>query len=172
MIEPAFIPESERNALIDIYNSTRGDYWKNNGNWLQEPGTECSWYGITCDNTKTTIISIDLRYNYLQGNVLNSFSRLENLLEIDLSSNHLNNLPESIGKLKKLLYLDLSNGNLTNLSSRLILVCIRQSVIPKFSQLKSHPVKLALMPHRFQSSWGIRFLLQVKFCQSHTVKAT
>ncbi|ETR65437.1 MAG: hypothetical protein OMM_14253, partial [Candidatus Magnetoglobus multicellularis str. Araruama] len=48
-IIPAMISGAERRALIDLYNSTGGDNWSTNENWLGERGTECSWYGVSCD---------------------------------------------------------------------------------------------------------------------------
>jgi hypothetical protein len=41
------IPKLECQALVDFYNSTNGDDWKDNKNWLQtnEP---CDWLGLAC----------------------------------------------------------------------------------------------------------------------------
>ena len=36
----AAIPTSERDALIALYNSTDGDNWNDNTNWLGAPGTD------------------------------------------------------------------------------------------------------------------------------------
>ena len=43
-------PQSQIDALTDLYNSTNGPSWKNQTNWLE--GDPCSnqWYGITCKN--------------------------------------------------------------------------------------------------------------------------
>jgi len=45
----AAIPTSERNALIDLYNSTDGANWVHNANWLGAPGTECTWERVYCN---------------------------------------------------------------------------------------------------------------------------
>ncbi len=45
----ADIPTSERDALISLYNSTDGANWDDNSDWLGAVGTECDWYGVTCD---------------------------------------------------------------------------------------------------------------------------
>lgn len=36
-------PAEQRQALIDLYNSTNGDNWINNSNWLSDD--VCTWYG-------------------------------------------------------------------------------------------------------------------------------
>ncbi len=46
----AAIPSKERNALIELYNSTDGVHWNDNSGWLGAVGTECNWKGINCDN--------------------------------------------------------------------------------------------------------------------------
>jgi len=46
----ADIPVAERNALIELYNSTNGDSWLNKENWLGDAGSECAWYGVGCDS--------------------------------------------------------------------------------------------------------------------------
>ena len=42
---------AEREALIALYNSTDGPNWTTNTGWLGESGTECTWYGITCQDS-------------------------------------------------------------------------------------------------------------------------
>ena len=44
-LQPA-IPETERDALIAIYESTDGEGWDRKDNWLGPPGSEPSWYGV------------------------------------------------------------------------------------------------------------------------------
>ena len=61
----AIIPKVERDALIDLYDATRGDNWRINTNWLDAPGTECTWYGITCNYEETAVLEIDLKSNNL-----------------------------------------------------------------------------------------------------------
>jgi len=76
---PFMMPESERQALIDFYNSTDGVNWSNKANWLGENGTECSWYGIVCNKYKRTI-AIRLEQNNLNGEIQESFSDLQDLV--------------------------------------------------------------------------------------------
>ena len=69
----AAIPSSERDALIALYDSTDGDHWVASTNWRKEtgesndPGTECTWFGVTCDAEETTVLQLDLEQNGLIG---------------------------------------------------------------------------------------------------------
>ena len=62
-VSHAAIPISERQALIALYNSTDGDNWTDNSGWKEPPlaadgyalpGTEDTWYGITCSGDHVT----------------------------------------------------------------------------------------------------------------------
>src|SRR5690242_15541891 len=82
----AAIPDSERQALIAIYEATHGGTWVQNTNWcttspcpleaptFAPPGTECfsgapgsGWYGIVCNDDQTHVIGINLSANHLTG---------------------------------------------------------------------------------------------------------
>ena len=43
-------PQSQIDALTDLYNSTNGPSWTTQTNWLE--GDPCSnqWFGVTCNN--------------------------------------------------------------------------------------------------------------------------
>jgi len=60
MIEPDSIqvPQTERDALIVLYNSTVGANWADNTGWMGEVGTECDWYGVTCSSGSVQEISM------------------------------------------------------------------------------------------------------------------
>jgi len=130
------IPESERQALIDLYNSAGGDNWKYNTGWLGEVGTECSWVGVTCNIEKSNVIQLDLgfhknshtvivvgrpRYygNNLQGEVPKSIENLIKLEKLDLHNNGLSSVPAEIGNLTNLTFLDLSANSLTSIPSEI-----------------------------------------------------
>lgn len=82
---PAAIPQTERDALLALYDSTNGDDWGNHFGWGDAPGTECSWYGITCDDAGTHVTGIDLGVNNLAGNLpsLSGLTRLESLVAVN-----------------------------------------------------------------------------------------
>ena len=44
-------------ALVSFYNSTNGDGWSNNDNWLSSSPID-SWHGVTIDNNR--VVSLDL----------------------------------------------------------------------------------------------------------------
>ena len=52
----ATVSEIEKNALIDLYNSTEGENW--NSTWNLNQPVE-SWYGVTVENSQVVIIRIN-----------------------------------------------------------------------------------------------------------------
>lgn len=100
----AAIPETERNALIELYQMTNGQSWTRNDNWLGEPGTEDTWYGVVVEND--TVRSIKLEENNLTGTLPASIADLTSLYALSLYENNLSgNIPPAIGSLKNLVYL-------------------------------------------------------------------
>ena len=77
-VAEAAIAPAERQVLLNLYTDTVGEGWADFPGWNGPPGTECSWYGVTCDASQTTIISIDLGNNLLRGS-LPSISALSHL---------------------------------------------------------------------------------------------
>ena len=84
----AAIPDSEREALIAIYEATHGGTWVASTNWcatstcpleaptFAPPGTECysgtptsGWYGVMCDADGTHVVGINLSANHLTGSL-------------------------------------------------------------------------------------------------------
>ena len=126
----AAISPLEREALIALYNSTNGDDWKYNSGWKQgqldadgfsTPGTENTWYGITCDNENTTVIEIDLKLNNLTGEIPPALGNLINLTYLNMWGNRLTGeIPPELGNLINLTYLDFLDNQLTgNIPSEL-----------------------------------------------------
>ena len=112
------IPETERDALIAIYNSTNGPGWYQNDGWLGPAGSEASWYGVTVENGHVTLLH--LSSNYLDGTLSPQIGNLKELRELDLwggdylptwppfLNNQIVQIPPEIGQLGKLEFLDLS----------------------------------------------------------------
>jgi len=46
---PKPVPAAQRNALVELFNSTRGSGWTRNTNWVYTPDP-CfnQWQGVTC----------------------------------------------------------------------------------------------------------------------------
>src|ERR1700736_1888254 len=63
----ANIPTAERNVLLALYTSTNGAAWATSTGWNGAAGTECTWYGVSCDVTSSHVVSIVLENNKLTG---------------------------------------------------------------------------------------------------------
>ncbi len=112
----ATIPAEERNALIELYNSTNGANWTNNTNWLGEPGTECTWYGVICDAGNNHVTNLHLWQNQLTGSLPSSLENLSNLKILNLTENQLTgSIPATFENLFNLENLALGNNQLTGI---------------------------------------------------------
>ncbi len=89
------LPAEERDALVALYNATGGPLWKHNSGWLGAPGTECEWYGVSCDYPAHAqrftpfVVSLELSENNLAGTIPPEFGRLSGLEWLSLYGNHL-----------------------------------------------------------------------------------
>ena len=110
---------TEREALIALYNSTDGSNWIDNTGWLGAPGTECTWHGITCQDSWVT--NIDLEENNLVGTIPPEIGCMSDLLDLRLHRNSLTGvIPAEIGNLSTLQYLNLAvNGFTGSIPSQL-----------------------------------------------------
>src|SRR3990172_3385325 len=109
----AAIPASERSALVALYQSAGGDGWTDRSGWLDSPGTECGWYGVTCDETESTVIDLSLWSNNLVGTIPESINALPNLQGLSLAGNVLTGpLPSTIGQLIHLRWINLQENGL------------------------------------------------------------
>jgi hypothetical protein len=94
------VPAQERQALIALYEATDGVHWKNHEGWMGPTGTECNWYGVLCDNFSqkiTTVMSLDLPENDLNGRIPDVIGQLAHLQQLFLFHNKLTGrLPDSM----------------------------------------------------------------------------
>jgi hypothetical protein len=84
----AVIPQSERADLDALYTQTNGASWTSSTGWEGAAGTECSWQGITCDDSDAHVIVVQLPANNLSGTVPD-ISALTSVQILDLSTNNL-----------------------------------------------------------------------------------
>lgn len=115
----AQVPETEREALISLYESTDGANWINRSNWRNAsdtdfniPGTECIWYGVTCSEGR--VIRLDQLNNNLDGSIPPELGNLDGLLYLQLTNNQLSgSIPSELGNLGNLVALYLSSNQLS-----------------------------------------------------------
>ena len=80
-------PETDREALIALYNATGGPNWSGNYNWLSDvPISE--WEGVTTDGNGR-VIGLALLGNQLTGEIPPELGNLANLTELYLSGSQL-----------------------------------------------------------------------------------
>ncbi|MDR3385641.1 MAG: hypothetical protein P4L92_01205 [Rudaea sp.] len=84
----AAIPGSERQVLLNLYTNTNGPKWINSSGWNGAAGTECMWFGVTCDGAQSHVTSIELASNNLSG-PLPSLAPLTNIENFDVDTNQL-----------------------------------------------------------------------------------
>lgn len=105
------IPQAECEALVALYESTNGDNWTNNTDWLAT-NTPCSWFGITC--WEGELIELSLNNNQLNGTIPPEISNLAALRILSLAGNQLRGpIPPEIGDLTKLMGLYLARNQLS-----------------------------------------------------------
>ena len=117
-LEVQDIPQTEKDALLALYNSTNGSNWYRK-NWnFNTPVTSWNssnntgWYGISIYNGH--VVRIDLHSNNVIGTIPVQISQLAYLQSLDISNNRLSNeIPPQIGQLVQLQSLDLESNQLS-----------------------------------------------------------
>ena len=104
--------ETDREALVALYEATDGANWRSNDNWLSDrPIGE--WHGVTTDRSgRVTKLSLD--FNQLSGEIPGELGSLVNLQYLLLSENQLSGeIPGELGDLTNLEWLGLSRNRLS-----------------------------------------------------------
>ena len=96
-----------------LYDSTNGSSWTKKTGWGGAVGTECSWFGVTC-NTSGNVIKLVLNKNNLSGTIPAKIGLLTGLTQLQLNSNKLTgSIPTEIGQLTNLRALYLQSNRLS-----------------------------------------------------------
>ncbi len=102
-------PETDREALVALYEATGGPYWTNNDNWLTDAPLN-EWQGLTVDE-EGRVTEIYLSSNELEGEIPPEFGGLDLLIDLELSDNYLEGeIPPELGRLISLENLNLSHN--------------------------------------------------------------
>ena len=114
LVQAGGIPTIERDALIALYDSTDGANWADSTDWLGDPGTECFWFGVTCDQDESTVTDLKFFNNGLTGTIPPELRDLPNLSVLSLNANQLSGpIPPELGDLFNLSLLILNHNQLT-----------------------------------------------------------
>ena len=105
-------PETDREALVALYNSTDGPNWRRSRNWLSNAPLG-EWYGVTTDNNGR-VIELFLHENQLSGEIPPELGNLANLESLFLDLNQLSGeIPPELGNLANLSVLFLHENQLS-----------------------------------------------------------
>ncbi|WP_452225520.1 T9SS type A sorting domain-containing protein [Lacinutrix chionoecetis] len=102
--------DTDREALIDLYNSTNGPAWTNNANWLTGPIE--TWEGVTVTNCRVT--KLNLQDNNLNGTLPASFSNLTGLKYLHLNVNNISGVLDT-SLMTSLVTLGAQNNNFNDI---------------------------------------------------------
>src|SRR5450759_232282 len=109
----AAIPAGERTVLLNLYTSTNGATWTISTDWNGATGTECTWFGVTCNIAGTTVTGIDLGGNNLTGTLPANLNTLTNLFDFYVYSNLLTGTIPALTGLTNLENFDVDSNQLT-----------------------------------------------------------
>eukprot|EP00752_Nemacystus_decipiens_P017123 g15339.t1 len=93
--------QTDREALVALFNATDGLNWKENANW--DTHTDLSkWYGVNV-NDQGRVVLLSLFSNNLQGTIPKELGKLTAIQRLSLAGNQLSGpIPPELGKLAAL----------------------------------------------------------------------
>lgn len=104
--------DPDREVLAELYETTGGDGWTRNDNWLSAAPIG-EWYGVTAA-VDGRVIGLRLPDNNLSGSIPPELASLSSLQELSLSNNGLSGrIPPQLGNLSSLVELFLHSNQLS-----------------------------------------------------------
>ena len=104
--------ETDRQALVALYNATDGRNWFRNDNWLSDKPIK-EWAGVRTDDAGR-VVALTLTQNRLIGEMPAELGNLANLTHLFLADNLLSGeIPAELGNLTSLEYLYLRRNQLS-----------------------------------------------------------
>ena len=104
--------ESDREALVALYNATDGENWKNSDNWLSDAPLD-EWHNVGTDDDGRVMV-LYLPLNNLSGDIPAELGSLSNLEQLTLDHNELSGeIPAELGSLSNLTHLSLAGNELS-----------------------------------------------------------
>ena len=79
--------ETDREALVALYNATDGENWRTSDNWLSDAPLD-DWYGVATDDDGR-VKELGLEFENLSGEIPPELGSLSNLVGLALSGNEL-----------------------------------------------------------------------------------
>ena len=114
--------------------------------WLGEPGTECSWTGVTCDDSGTSVVGLSFDFTNMTGTLPTSLNQLTHLASLQIADQpELGGNFPSLAGMTQLQSIDIRNtaisghlpslAGLTNLQSANFISNQFGGAIPPFGEL-------------------------------------
>ena len=105
-------PETDREALVALYNATDGENWENSDNWLSDAPIG-EWHGVTT-NADGRVTLLNLSRNKLSGEIPAELGNLFQLERLNLTVNELSGeIPAELGSLSNLIRLYIGGTELS-----------------------------------------------------------
>ncbi len=148
------VTQKQYNALIKLYQSTGGDNWSTNTNWLKgyapngpnDYNSPCTqeWHGVTCNNANPPFITeLSLSYKNLTGQIPPELGDLDSLTSLSLAGNKLTiQFPPELGNLDSLTSLNLSDNQITAIPPELGNLDSLTSLWLSYNQIAAIPPEL------------------------------